>query len=758
MLLFAVREQAGELPALAGLPELVVGGLDEAAALELLALLVPGRLSPAVGTRIVAETGGNPLALTEVARELSPGQLAGAEALPEPLPAGGSLEEVFGRRVRRLPPEARLLLAVAAAEPTASEALLWRAAGELGLDPDVAASADLGGLTEFGSQVVFRHPLVRSAVYYAIPLRQRRLIHQALAAAGDGEEPDRVAWHLGMAAAGPDEAVAARLEQAAGRARERGGYAATVTFLSRAAELSEDQGPRAVRLLAAAEAALIAGQPFRAGALLEEATPKLGDPLARAQARRLQGTIRLALGRAGEASSILLEAARELAPFDASSARGALLEALRAALYVGWSASQAVLAEIADAARAMPGVGGPASAADLLLDGFSARAADGYPASVPPLRSAIAMLGAGDLGTQEGPRWLALGCAAAAELFDDQAQHALAIRMVQLARDHGALTMLPVALTNQSNRAEVIAGRFDAARACFTEGSEISAATGNPGVIGTAGLAEVYELAWRGRETDTRRVAAAVAGEATGAGRGSHSMDTQYCLAVLELGLGNYEAALQRALDVYEDDCPDVGTQVLPTWSRPPRAAGRPGRLRPRSAGSPSGRLRPVPPGPRDARPVPGAARRRRQRRTPLPGGDRPPGAVPDEAPAGPRLPVVRRMAAPSAPPPRRARAAAHRARDVRLDGCRGVRRTGPGRVAGHRGTRPPANRRDRNRAHAAGSADRPAGQPGRQQPGHRRAAVPQRVYCRLPPAEGVPEDRRDLPHPAGPHHSPSRP
>ena len=168
-------------------------------------------------------------------------------------------------------------------------------------------------------------------------------------------EPDRVAWHLAMAAAGPDEAVAARLEQAAGRARDRGGYAATVTFLSRAAELSADEGPRAGRLLAAAEAALIAGQPFRAGALLEEATPRLGDPLARAQARRLQGTIRLALGQAGEASSILLEAARALAPADVRSAREALLEALGAALYVGWSASRAVLAEIADAARALPG-------------------------------------------------------------------------------------------------------------------------------------------------------------------------------------------------------------------------------------------------------------------------------------------------------------------------------------------------------------------------------------------------------------------
>ena len=150
VLLFAVREPAGPLPALAGLPELAVGGLDHGAAMQLLASLTPGRLSPAVGARIVAETGGNPLALIEVARELSAAQLAGSEVLPEPLPVGGSLEEAFGRQVSRLAPKARLLLAVAAAEPTASQDLLWRAAGQLGVDLDAAASADLGGLAEIG--------------------------------------------------------------------------------------------------------------------------------------------------------------------------------------------------------------------------------------------------------------------------------------------------------------------------------------------------------------------------------------------------------------------------------------------------------------------------------------------------------------------------------------------------------------------------------------------------------------------------------
>ena len=565
VLVFAVREPAGELSVLAGLPELAVGRLADRAAMELLASLTPGRLSPAAGDRIVAETGGNPLALVEVASELSPAQLAGAVALPEPLPIGGSLEQVYRRRLARLPPETRLLLAVAAAEPAGSQALLWRAAGQLGIDPDAAAAADLAGLAEFGPQVVFRHPLVRSAAYYAIPPPQRRRIHQGLAAASDAERPDRVAWHLGMAAAGPDEAVAARLEQAAGRARDRGGYAATVTFLSRAAELSAGESPRARRLLAAAEAALIAGEPRRAEALLEEATPLLGDPSARTQASRLHGTIRLVLGHADEAATILLQAARALAPADVRAARAALLGAFEAALYAGWSASRAVLAEIAAAVRALPAPSGPqASVADLMLDGFAAQVGAGYPAAVPLLRRAVAMLHSDELSPQEGLRWLGLGYYAATDLLDEEAQHALVSRWVRLARDQGALTALPVAL-NSEGSFEVKVGRFQAARACFAERSEISAATGNPGVIGEIASAAMYELAWRGQEKDVRRIAAAVAPETVGAG---HSVEkiifARFCLAVLELGLGNYQAALNCALVVYDDDAPLYGAVVLP--------------------------------------------------------------------------------------------------------------------------------------------------------------------------------------------------
>jgi DNA-binding CsgD family transcriptional regulator len=566
VLVFAVREPSERSPLLIGVPDLSIGALDDSDASALLLSSSPGRLSSVVGARIIAETGGNPLALVELARQLSPAQLTGSAPLPEPLlPVGDSVQEAFRRRVNELTPEARLMLTVAAAEPNGSQALLWRTAERLGVDPEAAASVDLSDLVEFSPRVAFRHSLVRSAAYHATPLPERRLIHKALAAETDAvEEPDRIAWHLGLAAGGPDEGVAAQLEQAAGRARDRGGYAATVTFLSRAAELTVDEPTRGRRLLAAAEAALSAGQPQWAGALLDEAMPRLGDPLTHAQASRLQGAILFNGGKVAEATTVLLEAVRAFAPIDARTAREALLEAFEAGQYAGWSPRQERMAEIARAAQALPAMfDSEASATDLLLAGSAARVALGYPAAVPLLRRAIATLDADDLEPGEGLRRLAMGCVVAGELYDDRAHRALALRCVRLARNNGAVMVLSVALTDLAAMAHVSAGDFDAAHASHVEGREILAATG-PGVSGSAGVVKLYELAWRGAEDDARESAAAIAKEASDAGRGLQGHFAQYCMTILELGLGNYEAALRHALYVHEQDSLFIGTQVLP--------------------------------------------------------------------------------------------------------------------------------------------------------------------------------------------------
>jgi DNA-binding CsgD family transcriptional regulator len=294
VMLFAARETEDGPPLSSALPELAIDPLDDRAATELLAEITGGLLGPDIRARLLGECRGNPLALVEVARELTPEQLTGAAVLPDPLPAVGSLSELFARRLRQLAPGARLLLAVAAAEPTVSKPLAWDVVQRLG----AAAEADdeLGRLVSFGADVRFSHPLVRSAAYYSRPLAERRRIHGALAEVMDSPpNSDRAAWHLAMATTGPDEAVASRLEQAARRMRDRGGYAANSALLQRAAALSVDEHVGTGRLLADfIEAAARSGQDA-------EAVTALAHLAARATA----GDGRLGHGRLARCRALL---------------------------------------------------------------------------------------------------------------------------------------------------------------------------------------------------------------------------------------------------------------------------------------------------------------------------------------------------------------------------------------------------------------------------------------------------------------------
>src|SRR6202023_763692 len=187
---------------------------------------------------IVLETHGNPLALLELPRGLTPTQLAGGFGLPVAVPLSASIEESSRRRLARLPGDARRLLLVAAADPVGDTALIWRAARLLGIPESVVEAVEAEDLLELGARVVFRHPLVGSAVYRAAGLKERRALTRALAEAPDREiDPDRRAWHRAQAASMPDEDVAAELERSAGRAQARGGLAAVAAFLERAAAL-----------------------------------------------------------------------------------------------------------------------------------------------------------------------------------------------------------------------------------------------------------------------------------------------------------------------------------------------------------------------------------------------------------------------------------------------------------------------------------------------------------------------------------------
>jgi DNA-binding CsgD family transcriptional regulator len=535
-LVFAVREPAEEL---AGLPELVVGGLDDEAARALLRSAIRGRLDERVRDRIVAETRGNPLALLELPQGRTVAELAGGFGLPDLLLAT-RIEQSFLRRLASLPDATRRLLLVAAAEPVGDVSLLWRAAGHLGLGTDASSPAQAAGLVELGVSVRFRHPLVRSAAYRAAAPEERQEAHRALAEATDPEaDPDRRAWHRAHAAAGLDEAVAAELERSAGRAQARGGVAAAAAFLERATALTPDPARRGARALAAAQATLEAGAPDAAEALLAIVEMGPSDELARARLARLRAQIAFARRRGSDDPPLLLDAARRLEPLDPALARETYLEALGAAIFAGRLSGAVGVAEVAEAARAAPPAASPPRASDLLLDGLVTRFTEGYAAGVAPLRRALEAFAPGAEGD---PRRLWMACRVAPELWDDERWHVLTTHGTQLAREAGALTVLPLALTYRAAVA-VHAGELAAAAALVEEADAITAATGNVPLM----YASLLLAAWRGHEAPALELIEASIRDAGARGEGRAIGLTEYATAVLFNGLGRYEAALAAA-------------------------------------------------------------------------------------------------------------------------------------------------------------------------------------------------------------------
>jgi AAA ATPase-like protein len=373
-MLFAVRDPWDARLLLADLPGIQLTGLPAPAASRLLRADVPG-LDDQVGERIVAETGGNPLALIEVGRELTPGQLAGLEPLPELLPLGRQLEDHFLRQARRLPAGTQTLLLTAAADPTGDPALLWRTGHDLGFGPASAASAQAENLIVVGTVIRFRHPLIRSAIYYSAAPIQRRRIHRALAAATDpGHDSDR---------------------------------------------------------LAAARAEIAAGAPDQAQLLLDRSRDHLEDRRQEGLAKKAQGAIYQALNQPAEAAAVLLAAAGDLAAFDVRLARAALLDALTAATISGPLALDgATVLELAAAARNVPLTAGQAAGpGDLLLDAASTLVLDGHRAAASLVRVAIAALKRDPSSSAEMLDWLGGGCYLAGALGDDAGMYALARRL-----------------------------------------------------------------------------------------------------------------------------------------------------------------------------------------------------------------------------------------------------------------------------------------------------------------------------------------
>ncbi|MEU8058527.1 helix-turn-helix transcriptional regulator [Microbispora bryophytorum] len=541
-LVLAVREPHLEHE-LTGLPRLDVGRLSDGDARALLDTVILGRLDERVRDRIVAEAQGNPLALLELPKGLTATELAGALGRPGVRPPVGRIEQSFLRRVRSLPAETQRLLLVAAAEPVGDVTLLTRAAELLEIQWAAAAPAEAAGLITIGTRVRFRHPLLRSAAYRVAAPQDRQDVHRALADATDARsDPDRWAWHLANATAGPDETVATELERSADRAQARGGVAAAAAFLERAAELTPDPARRGARALAAARAKYQAGGYDAALELLDAAELASLDDHQLAQSSLLRGQIVFASRSAGAALPLLLRAGKHLEPLDAGLARETYRDALYATLTAGRLPSGAQLPDVAEAVLGAP-PGPRPGRDDLLLNGLAVVATEGYPAGAPMLLQALSAFRAEAVSAEEGLGWLPLACRMAHNVWDFDSWSVLSARLVDLARETGALSVLPSALLLRlSNR--VFAGELDVAGTLAAEAMTIGEVTGSR-FLAQYGALVLHP--WRGREAATRQVIETITRDRALEGEGKVLTATQWASAVLYNGLGRYEEAYVAA-------------------------------------------------------------------------------------------------------------------------------------------------------------------------------------------------------------------
>ena len=562
-IVFALRDPTDERE-LAGLPELTLSGLPEDEARALLATVIPGRLDERVRDRFVAETRGNPLAILELPRAVAATRLPGGLGLDEGAYAvPGRIEESFQERLEALPQDARQLLLVAAAEPLDDPLLVWHAAERLGIEFSAAAADATDGLLAIGERVIFRHPLVRSAVYRSATAQERRAVHLALAEATDPQiDPDRRAWHLAQASTAPDERVAMELERSATRAQARGGLGAAAAFLERGATLSPDPARRAARLLAAAGAKRDAGALDAALRLLGALDTEALDELGRARVEMLHGQIAFDQFRAGEAARYLAGAAKRLEPADIGLARTTHLEALGAAMYAGDRHGPAGMRTIAEAAlRAPPPRGSPA-ASDALLEGYALLLTQGHAAAAASLRRARELVLAPHPATDDHGHWLWFAVAGnaitvAQELWDADAWRTLSARHEHFARDRGALVQLQFAL-NMVAWVRVLAGEVTESAQALEEERMIADATGNRPIAFT----EMVVAAWRGEDGRAAELIEATLREAPA--RGRVACFAAYASAVLHNGLGRHAEALDAARSAFEPDHLGFGPFVVP--------------------------------------------------------------------------------------------------------------------------------------------------------------------------------------------------
>jgi DNA-binding CsgD family transcriptional regulator len=500
-LVFAARDGDARRFDAGDLPTVVLGGVTGSDADALLTDRTGGEVAPEVRDQLVAGTGGNPLALVELAGVLTGEQLAGRAPLPAQLPLTGGVERAFLDRYRRLDESAQRFLLVAAADDTGRLTVLRDAAERVDVGDAALDEVERSGLLRVdGDAVSLYHPLVRSAVYRAATSAQRRAAHRALADVLTGD-PDRRAWHLAAAADRPDDDVVTALDAVAERAAARGGHEAAAAAWARAAELTAGGQDRGRRLYLAASSAWLGAHPSRAAALATAAAADVTDPLLRAQLLILQGQIEWNTRSLNDGYDLILQAAQVAAGVDPALA--AQLAMLAASLAAFGARSPRPFDPATLVPEPAPDAPPRVRAAWALLQGFGAVTGQDWAVAAESFRCAFGLTDADPLDDHVLQPNLGV---AAMLIGDDERGLRLHEQQLTAARRAGALNMVEHALTRGA-QIQIATGAWTKAAAAAAEALPLTASTGHAGLtaLPTAELALVAAL--RGDDAADRHLA-----------------------------------------------------------------------------------------------------------------------------------------------------------------------------------------------------------------------------------------------------------
>ncbi|OBI87254.1 helix-turn-helix transcriptional regulator [Mycobacterium asiaticum] len=555
VMLFGARDDPARHFAAPDLPQVRLDGLGPDAAAAMLAEHTDAPVAERVRDRLVADTLGNPLALTELARSLSADHIAGRAPLPDPLPVSTDLERFYLDRAGDLPLDTQTMLLVAAAHDSGQLDGVLRAAQALDVGPGTLDQAEAAGLLRVKSGVVaFVQPLMRSAIYRGATSQRRRQVERALAACLDDDtDADRKAWHLAKAAAGPDADAADALYAAGCRAGVRGGHDAAAAAFERSAALSGAPALRAARLTDAAAAAWSAGQPQRARGLLDQALPLADSPQLRGRIAHLHGQIEAHCGTPSAAYAILVGGAEVVAALEPAQAAQMLGEAGQLA----WAGGDLMrLDEIGGRLAALPAAQDPNFVAGHVIQGLAGLLRGDTTATAAKLRAAVEMA-----TVSREPRVLMGAAAGAMFLGEDSRAIDLFSTAVAKTRAAADLALLPL-LLGPLAMVEMLTSRYATALADATEGLRLAEETSqhNPAAHLHAVLALIAAV--QGRAQDCRDHAGAALAQAISFRLGPHAAIASWALAILDLGAGRPAEAFDR-LAALAGAAPGEGNQMV---------------------------------------------------------------------------------------------------------------------------------------------------------------------------------------------------